>query len=105
MTRAPSPSTPWSFSVIRPRVVLPLCDVVNRLVRRTERRYRHRRAVPCPEGARAMTYQAGRHFLQVPGPSNIPDRILRAIAQPVLDHRGPAWAKLQAEVFERVRPV
>ncbi len=52
-----------------------------------------------------MTYQAGRHFLQVPGPSNIPDRILRAIAQPVLDHRGPAWARLQAEVFERVRPV
>ncbi|HEY1384781.1 MAG TPA: aminotransferase class V-fold PLP-dependent enzyme [Dongiaceae bacterium] len=52
-----------------------------------------------------MTYQAGRHFLQVPGPSNIPDRILRAIAQPVLDHRGPAWAKLQAEVFERIRPV
>ena len=52
-----------------------------------------------------MTYQAGRHFLQVPGPSNIPDRILRAIAQPVLDHRGPAWAKLQAEMFERIRPV
>lgn len=52
-----------------------------------------------------MTYQAGRHFLQVPGPSNIPDRVLRAIAQPVLDHRGPAWAKLQAEVFERIRPV
>jgi alanine-glyoxylate transaminase/serine-glyoxylate transaminase/serine-pyruvate transaminase len=46
-----------------------------------------------------MTYQAGRHFLQVPGPSNIPDRILRAIAQPVLDHRGPAWAKLQAEIL------
>ena len=52
-----------------------------------------------------MTYHAGRHFLQVPGPSNIPDRILRAIAQPVLDHRGPAWAKLQAEIFERIRPV
>jgi len=52
-----------------------------------------------------MTYQAGRHFLQVPGPSNIPDRILRAIAQPVLDHRGPAWAKLQSEIFERIRPV
>jgi alanine-glyoxylate transaminase / serine-glyoxylate transaminase / serine-pyruvate transaminase len=52
-----------------------------------------------------MTYQPGRHFLQVPGPSNIPDRVLRAIAQPVLDHRGPAWARLQAEVFERIRPV
>jgi alanine-glyoxylate transaminase/serine-glyoxylate transaminase/serine-pyruvate transaminase len=52
-----------------------------------------------------MTYQAGRHFLQVPGPTNIPDRILRAISQPVLDHRGPAWAHLQAEIFERIRPV
>ena len=52
-----------------------------------------------------MTYQPGRHFLQVPGPSNIPDRVLRAIAQPVLDHRGPAWARLQAEVFERIRPI
>jgi alanine-glyoxylate transaminase / serine-glyoxylate transaminase / serine-pyruvate transaminase len=52
-----------------------------------------------------MTHQAGRHFLQVPGPTNIPDRILRAIAQPVLDHRGPVWAKLQAEIFERIRPV
>ena len=52
-----------------------------------------------------MTYQPGRHFLQVPGPSNIPDRVLRVIAQPVLDHRGPAWARLQAEVFERIRPV
>lgn len=52
-----------------------------------------------------MTYQPGRHFLQVPGPTNIPDRVLRAIAQPVLDHRGPAWARLQAEVFERIRPV
>ena len=50
-------------------------------------------------------YQPGRHFLQVPGPSNIPERVLRAIAQPVLDHRGPAWAALQAEVFERVRPI
>lgn len=52
-----------------------------------------------------MTYQPGRHFLQVPGPTNIPDRVLRAIAQPVLDHRGPAWAALQAEAFERIRPV
>jgi len=52
-----------------------------------------------------MTHQPGRHFLQVPGPSNIPDRVLRAIAQPVLDHRGPAWARLQAEVFERIRPI
>ena len=52
-----------------------------------------------------MTYQAGRHFLQIPGPTNVPDRILRAIAQPILDHRGPTWARLEAEVFERIRPI
>src|SRR5574339_77208 len=52
-----------------------------------------------------MTYQAGRHFLQIPGPTNVPDRVLRAIAQPILDHRGPTWARLEAEVFERIRPI
>ena len=34
------------------------------------------------------SYHAGRHFLQIPGPSNVPDRVLRAIAQPTIDHRG-----------------
>ncbi len=52
-----------------------------------------------------MTHLPGRHFLQVPGPSNIPDRVLRAIGQPVLDHRGPAFAALQRELFERIRLV
>ena len=52
-----------------------------------------------------MTYQPGRHFLQVPGPTNIPDSVLRAIAQPVLDHRGPAFAKLAMDVLERIKPV
>lgn len=35
---------------------------------------------------------AGRHFLQIPGPSNVPDRVLRAMDLPVMDHRGPAFA-------------
>ena len=35
---------------------------------------------------------AGRHFLQIPGPSNVPDRILRAMDYPTMDHRGPAFA-------------
>ncbi len=52
-----------------------------------------------------MTYQPGRHFLQVPGPTNIPERVLRAIAAPVLDHRGPAFAALALELLERVKPV
>ncbi|MGA7793362.1 MAG: aminotransferase class V-fold PLP-dependent enzyme [Candidatus Acidiferrales bacterium] len=45
----------------------------------------------------------GRHFLQVPGPTNVPDRILRAMDHPVLDHRGPEFAKLGTEVLEGLR--
>src|SRR5258706_6276916 len=52
-----------------------------------------------------MAYQPGRHFLQVPGPSNIPDSVLRAIAQPVLDHRGPDFTRLGKEVLERIKPI
>ena len=42
----------------------------------------------------SSTYQAGRHFLQIPGPTNVPDRILRAMDYPTIDHRGPAFAEL-----------
>jgi alanine-glyoxylate transaminase/serine-glyoxylate transaminase/serine-pyruvate transaminase len=42
----------------------------------------------------------GRHFLQIPGPTNVPDRILRAMDQPIIDHRGPEFAALTAEVLE-----
>jgi alanine-glyoxylate transaminase/serine-glyoxylate transaminase/serine-pyruvate transaminase len=37
-----------------------------------------------------MSNPAGRHFLQIPGPSNVPDRVLRAMNMPTMDHRGPA---------------
>src|SRR2546427_12580269 len=47
----------------------------------------------------------GRHFLQIPGPTNVPDRVLRAMAQPVIDHRGPEFARLTAEVLDKIRPV
>ena len=47
----------------------------------------------------------GRHFLQIPGPTNVPDRVLRAMAQPVIDHRGPEFAHLTAEVLDKIRPV
>ena len=43
--------------------------------------------------------KSGRHFLQIPGPTNVPDRVLRAIAQPTIDHRGPAFAALGREVL------
>ena len=48
---------------------------------------------------------SGRHFLQIPGPTNVPDRVLRAIDQPVIDHRGPEFAKLAVEVLEGLRPI
>jgi alanine-glyoxylate transaminase/serine-glyoxylate transaminase/serine-pyruvate transaminase len=48
---------------------------------------------------------AGRHFLQIPGPTNVPDRILRAMDRPTIDHRGPGFAALGRRVLERIRPV
>ena len=50
-------------------------------------------------------YRAGRHFLQIPGPTNVPDRILRAMDYPVIDHRGPEFATLTHEVLERLQAV
>ena len=52
-----------------------------------------------------MTVKRGRHFLQIPGPTNVPDRVLRAIAQPTIDHRGPAFARLAKQAFEGVQRV
>jgi alanine-glyoxylate transaminase/serine-glyoxylate transaminase/serine-pyruvate transaminase len=52
-----------------------------------------------------MTYASGRHFLQIPGPTNIPDRILRAIDQPIIDHRGPRFAELGQEVLAGLKPI
>ncbi len=46
-----------------------------------------------------MARTAGRHFLQIPGPTNVPDRVLRAIDMPTMDHRGPEFAKLGKKVL------
>lgn len=46
-----------------------------------------------------MPSRRGRHFLQIPGPTNVPDRILRALSQPTIDHRGPEFATLAREVL------
>ncbi len=51
-----------------------------------------------------MTH-TGRHFLQIPGPTNVPDRVLRAMDRPVIDHRGPEFATLGAEVLEGVKSI
>jgi alanine-glyoxylate transaminase/serine-glyoxylate transaminase/serine-pyruvate transaminase len=52
-----------------------------------------------------MTYRSGRHFLQIPGPTNVPDRVLRAIDLPTMDHRGPDFAALGHEVLDGLRTV
>jgi len=49
--------------------------------------------------------QSGKHFLQIPGPTNVPDRVLRAMAQPTIDHRGPEFAQLAQEVFQGLRQI
>ena len=52
-----------------------------------------------------MSYRSGRHFLQIPGPTNVPDRVLRAINMPTMDHRGPDFAELGHAVLEGLKPV
>ncbi len=51
------------------------------------------------------SYQPGRHFLQIPGPSNVPDQILRAMARPVMDHRGPDFAELTLGILDNLAAV
>jgi alanine-glyoxylate transaminase/serine-glyoxylate transaminase/serine-pyruvate transaminase len=52
-----------------------------------------------------MGYKSGRHFLQIPGPTNVPDRVLRAISQATIDHRGPEFAELALEVFHGLQTI
>jgi alanine-glyoxylate transaminase/serine-glyoxylate transaminase/serine-pyruvate transaminase len=52
-----------------------------------------------------MSNHTGRHFLQIPGPTNVPDRVLRAIDAPTIDHRGPEFAELGKEVLEGMKQV
>ncbi|MER0236892.1 aminotransferase class V-fold PLP-dependent enzyme [Fulvimarina sp. MAC8] len=52
-----------------------------------------------------MSYQAGRHFLQIPGPTNVPDRVLRAIDMPTMDHRGPEFQALGKRVLAGIRTI
>ena len=52
-----------------------------------------------------MTVHTGRHFLQIPGPTNIPDRVLRAMDMPTMDHRGPEFGRLGLEVLAAAQRV
>jgi alanine-glyoxylate transaminase/serine-glyoxylate transaminase/serine-pyruvate transaminase len=48
---------------------------------------------------------SGRHFLQIPGPTNVPDSVLRAMSAPTIDHRGPEFAQLGTHVLTALKPV
>jgi alanine-glyoxylate transaminase/serine-glyoxylate transaminase/serine-pyruvate transaminase len=50
-------------------------------------------------------HPSGRHFLQIPGPTNVPDRVLRAVDQPTIDHRGPEFARLTLAILEGLRKI
>jgi alanine-glyoxylate transaminase/serine-glyoxylate transaminase/serine-pyruvate transaminase len=52
-----------------------------------------------------MTTHTGRHFLQIPGPTNVPDRVMRAIDMPVIDHRGPEFAALGKNVLAALKTI
>ena len=52
-----------------------------------------------------MTYPSGRHFLQIPGPTNVPDRVLRAMDRPTIDHRGPAFQQLGFDVLAGMQAI
>ncbi len=49
-----------------------------------------------------ISRKPGRHFLQIPGPSNVPDRVLRAMAGPTIDHRSREFAQLTAQILEKI---
>ena len=52
-----------------------------------------------------MSRRAGRHFLQIPGPSNIPDRVLRAMDRPIIDHPGPEFGAMTRKLLADLQPV
>jgi alanine-glyoxylate transaminase/serine-glyoxylate transaminase/serine-pyruvate transaminase len=54
---------------------------------------------------RLNSHPSGRHFLQIPGPTNVPDRVLRAIDHPTIDHRGPEFRALAQKVLAELRPI
>jgi alanine-glyoxylate transaminase/serine-glyoxylate transaminase/serine-pyruvate transaminase len=58
-----------------------------------------------PDREILMSYQSGSHFLQIPGPTNVPERILRAMARPTIDHRSPEFGRLGLEVLEGMKEV
>ena len=52
-----------------------------------------------------MSYPSGRHFLQIPGPTNVPDRVLRAMDRPTIDHRGAEFQQLGFDVLTGIQDI
>ena len=52
---------------------------------------------------KSNSFQPGKHFLQIPGPTNVPDRVLRAMDYPTIDHRGPEFAEIAKRVLDRIK--
>ena len=57
------------------------------------------------QGLALNSHPSGRHFLQIPGPTNVPDRILRAMDYPTIDHRGPEFQRLGHAVLSGIRQI
>jgi len=55
--------------------------------------------------AKSNSFKAGRHFLQIPGPTNLPDRVLRAMDRAIIDHRGPEFSEIAKRVLDRVKQI
>ena len=53
--------------------------------------------------ANSNTFRPGKHFLQIPGPTNVPDRVLRAMDYPTIDHRGPDFAEIGLRVLDKIK--
>jgi len=54
---------------------------------------------------KSMSYSSGRQFVQLPGPTNVPERVLRAMSRPTIDHRGPECGLLGLEVLEGMKEI
>ena len=55
--------------------------------------------------AKNSSRTVGRHFLHIPGPSPLPDRVLRAMDTPIIDHRGPEFAKLAKKCLDGIKTI
>ena len=55
--------------------------------------------------SKSNSFKTGKHFLQIPGPTNIPDRVLRAMSYPTIDHRGPDFAEITKRVLDRIKEI